>query len=204
MMIDDRHERDIALLTKAIAFASDRHAAGRRKDAARSPYIVHPVAVMWELSQAGHRDAELLAAAVLHDVVEETGATVDELKREFGPHVAGLVGEVTDDKSLPWAERKRRQTDRAWMLSSDAKRIRIADKFCNVRDVLEHPPTSWSTERRAAYVEWAIGVAAHCDPGAEEPIIKRFVEWLESAPVVEARRLGRAEMSASSLGQDRP
>ena len=91
-------------LQDAIRFALDKHAHQFRKGTDR-PYILHPLEVMLLLS-AMNADTDLLMAGVLHDTVEDTDATLPELEARFGPGVAGLVGAHTDDKSLPWQERK--------------------------------------------------------------------------------------------------
>jgi guanosine-3',5'-bis(diphosphate) 3'-pyrophosphohydrolase len=105
---------------------------------------------------AGVQDLEVLAAAVLHDVVEDTEMTVGELKEQFGERVAGLVAECTDDKTLPKEERKRLQVEHAAYLSKEARLIKLADKTSNVGDVVE---TDWEAERITAYLDWAEAVA---------------------------------------------
>lgn len=103
---------------------------------------------------AGITDPELLSAALLHDVAEDTPTSLTELETRFGRTVRDLVAEVTDDESIPWAEQKRLQVVHAPGLSHGAKLIRIADKLCNVRDIALNPPPSWSLDRRRAYFEW--------------------------------------------------
>lgn len=107
-------------------------------------------------------DDQVLAAAVLHDTVEDTETTPEELERHFGPAVRALVGEVTDDKKLPKAERKRLQVEHASSASHGAKLVKLADKICNVRDVTDDPPADWPVERRLEYVAWAEAVVAGC------------------------------------------
>ena len=101
-------------LLKAIAFAADKHRKQRRKDAEASPYINHPIAVATVLAaEGGVSDEATLMAAALHDTVEDTQTTFAELEEHFGPEVTGLVRELTDDKSLEKAERKRLQIEHA-------------------------------------------------------------------------------------------
>ena len=150
---------DIARLIKAADFAAFKHRGQRRKDAEASPYINHPLALARVLKlEAGVDDVDVLVAAILHDTVEDTETTVEELARVFGPAVAGIVAEVTDDKSLPKPERKRLQVERAPGSSRPAKLVKLADKICNLRDVTDAPPAHWPLERRQAYFEWAQAV----------------------------------------------
>lgn len=143
-------------MISAAAFSAERHRTQRRKDAEGSPYINHPIALAHVLAnEGGIEDVEILAAALLHDTVEDTATTMDELRNVFGAAVAEFVGEVTDDKSLPKAERKRLQIEHSSGLSTGAKLIKLADKICNLRDVRRTPPPDWSLERRREYFDWA-------------------------------------------------
>ena len=153
---------DLPLLFRALRFAADHHRDDRRKGAGASPYINHPIAVASELVDAGVVDPEVLAAALLHDTVEDTWATPDDIEAEFGPRVRTLVDAVTDDKSLRSRERKRLQVVHAPDLDPDAKLIKIADKTANVHDVGHDPPASWSVERRQEYLDWTERVVAGC------------------------------------------
>ena len=150
---------DVAKLIKAADFAALKHRRQRRKDAEASPYINHPLALARVLKlEAGVSDVEVLVAAILHDTVEDTETTTEELAREFGPKVAAIVAEVTDDKSLPKPDRKRLQVERAPHSSPQAKLVKLADKICNLRDVSAAPPAHWPLERRRGYFEWAKAV----------------------------------------------
>src|SRR5579863_6095940 len=98
----------VAIVLAASAFAAHKHRDQRRKGAEASPYINHPIAVANVLANEAHIiEPVVLAAALLHDTIEDTDTTVDELVAEFGSEIAGIVLEVTDDKSLPKQERKR-------------------------------------------------------------------------------------------------
>lgn len=153
----------ISNIIRALDFAARKHRDQRRKDADSSPYINHIVAVASVLAvEAGITDEETLVAAVLHDTVEDTETTFDELERGFGAAVASLVGELTDDKSLPRKDRKRMQIDHSPGASPRAKCLKIADKVCNIRDVAAAPPVSWSLERRREYLTWAEEVVDGC------------------------------------------
>lgn len=146
-------------LIKAIGFAADKHRNQRRKDAEASPYINHPIALANVLAnEGGIEDERTLIAAVLHDTIEDTETTAKDLERLFGKDVADIVLEVTDDKTLPKAERKRLQVEHAPHISRRAKLVKLADKICNIRDVADCPPAGWPLERRQQYFEWAKAV----------------------------------------------
>ena len=142
-------------LLEATDFAARKHRDQRRKGA-EIDYVNHPLSVARTLVEVGGiDDATVLAAAMLHDTLEDTATTRDELEREFGAAVAGIVAEVTDDKRLPKDERKRRQIEHAPDLSPEAKLVKLADKICNLRDVLDAPPAGWPIERKRGYFDWA-------------------------------------------------
>ena len=146
----------LPLLLRALAFAAHKHRDQRRKDAEASPYINHPIALAEVLAEEGAiADIEVLAAALLHDTIEDTATTAEELRATFGARIAGLVEEVSDDQSLEKADRKRLQIEHAAGLSAGAKLVKLADKICNLRDVAERPPAKWDLERRRDYFDWA-------------------------------------------------
>lgn len=146
---------------KAVAFASEKHRNQRRKDADASPYINHPIALANVLAnEGGVVDASILCAAILHDTIEDTKTTADELRQLFGEKVASIVLEVTDDKSLAKEVRKEEQVRHAPHISTEAKLVKLADKICNLRDILASPPADWSAERKQAYFDWAARVVA--------------------------------------------
>lgn len=177
---------DALLILRAADFAARKHRQQRRKDEASSPYINHPLAVATLLAEVGGvTDAEVLAAAILHDTLEDTKTTPDELEAAFGPRVRALVEAVTDDKKLRKAERKQIQIDHANGLSCDAVLIKLGDKIANVADVTHSPPTMWDVARRKEYLDWAAAVVANC-PKANAALEARFAEVLEEG----RRKLG--------------
>jgi len=107
------------------------------------------------VNEGGVSDVEVLCAALLHDTVEDTATTPEELVDAFGSRVARIVAEVTDDKALSKADRKRLQVENAARLSPEAKLVKLADKICNLRDVAERPPEGWDLARRREYFDWA-------------------------------------------------
>jgi guanosine-3',5'-bis(diphosphate) 3'-pyrophosphohydrolase len=147
---------DLALFIRTATFAAEKHRNQRRKDAEASPYINHPIALANVLAiEAGIDDPIVLAAALLHDTIEDTATTARELEAAFGAEIARVVVEVTDDKSLPKWERKRAQIEHATALSRQAKLVKLADKICNLRDMSDAPPASWPLERRRDYFDWS-------------------------------------------------
>jgi guanosine-3',5'-bis(diphosphate) 3'-pyrophosphohydrolase len=154
---------NIARFLKALEFAAAKHRRQRGKDAENSPYINHPIAVATVLAvEGGVTDEATLIAAILHDTVEDTQTTYSELEQKFGAEVTGLVRELTDDKSLEKAERKRLQIEHAPHASPRAKEIKIADKICNVRNLVDSPPADWTLQRRRESVAWSEQVVAGC------------------------------------------
>lgn len=152
---------EILLLTRAFAFAAEKHAHQRRKGENAEPYVNHLAEVAHLLAVAVHgRDANLVAAGLLHDTLEDTETTWDELATTFNEDVAALVSEVTDDKSLPKQERKRLQVKHAPTKTARAKMLKLADKTSNLRGIVASPPAGWSIERRLEYVRWGRDVVA--------------------------------------------
>lgn len=154
-------DRAIVLILKALDFAAEKHRNQRRKDVEAAPYINHPIEVARLIADVGGvTDTATVLAALLHDTVEDTTTTEVELREVFGEEVAALVMEVTDDKSLPKAERKERQVAHAPSLSHGARLVKIADKISNIRAVRDNPPEGWSAQRRRDYVAWGRRVVA--------------------------------------------
>lgn len=143
-------------ILRAAHFAAVHHAAQRRKGANAEPYVNHVLEVASLVAGAlDEPDENVVIAALLHDTVEDTAVTREMLVQEFDEDVASLVMELTDDKSLPKAERKRLQIEHAPHRTRRAQMIKIADKISNLRSILVSPPPDWSYERRREYFEWA-------------------------------------------------
>ncbi len=172
-----------SLLLKALKFAAQKHQHQHRKGGLAIPYINHLIDVTDILLHIGHvEDADTLAAGTLHDTLEDTKTTPEELEEAFGHRILGLVEEVTDDKRLPKEERKRLQIERAPRASFEAKQIKLADKISNVRDMIVAPPEGWSLQRRKEYVAWAEKVIAGIR-GTNEPMERYFDEICEQVKV---------------------
>ncbi|MCB1023532.1 MAG: bifunctional (p)ppGpp synthetase/guanosine-3',5'-bis(diphosphate) 3'-pyrophosphohydrolase [Acidobacteria bacterium] len=146
---------DLLKVTKAAVFAAKKHKRQTRKGANAEPYIIHPLEVANMLIEIGGvTDTDIIAAAIMHDTIEDTETTSEELTSLFGKNVCEYVLEVTDDKSLPKDERKLKQIEHAPHLSPGAKQIKLADKISNIRDVSDNPPENWAIDRRIEYIEW--------------------------------------------------
>jgi guanosine-3',5'-bis(diphosphate) 3'-pyrophosphohydrolase len=150
---------DLGLVLRATRFAAQKHRDQRRKDSRGTPYINHPIALAEVLhSDGGVRDSVTIAAALLHDTIEDTRTTYEELRGEFGANVADVVVELTDVKFLGKKSRKRLQVARAGRASERARLVKLADKIANLRDLLASPPGDWSLARRQQYFDWALEV----------------------------------------------
>ncbi|XP_052902984.1 guanosine-3',5'-bis(diphosphate) 3'-pyrophosphohydrolase MESH1 [Anopheles moucheti] len=148
-------QNTLKVYTKCVNFAAVKHRNQRRLDADETPYINHPIGVAYILTEAGISDPEVLQAAILHDTVEDTDATFEEIESMFGHNVCSIVREVTDDKSLPKQERKRLQVERAAGKSHQAKLVKLADKIYNLRDLQRCKPKNWTDDRCREYFCWA-------------------------------------------------
>ena len=154
---------NLVLLARAADYAARQHSAQRRKGETAEPYINHLTEVAALLAEAtGGDDVVLLMGGLLHDTLEDTDTTYEDLAERFGPDVASLVAEVTDDKSLPKEERKRLQIEKTPGKSRRAKLLKLADKTSNLRSLVYSPPKGWTAERLRDYVRWAAAVVRSC------------------------------------------
>lgn len=162
-------------LLAILKYASEKHMLQRRKGNDSMPYINHTINVAYILQSIGkENEINLLSAAILHDVLEDTDATETELTSLFGEEVTNLVKEVTDDMTLTYDDRKRSQIKKAPALSSGAKKIKIADKISNINDILTTPLT-WSNRRKRMYIAWSEKVVEGCR-GVNANLDKAFDE----------------------------
>jgi guanosine-3',5'-bis(diphosphate) 3'-pyrophosphohydrolase len=168
---------DLQRIFQAIDFAAQQHIFQHRKGSLNIPYINHPIRVCNLLIRCGETDTDLLIAALLHDVVEDTPATSDEIAQKFGEKVASIVDEVTDNMELSKKDRKRLQIEKAPFLSREAKLIKIADKACNMEDLLQYP-IWWTKSRKIAYFRWAYDVFVHCK-GINQTLDNYFLDVFE-------------------------
>jgi len=172
---------DTAKLIHAASFAAKKHSYQKRKGNDAAPYINHPLEVANLLANVGKvADYDILIAAILHDTIEDTETTNEEIIELFGKAVCEYVLEVTDDKSLPKAERKQLQIEHAPHLSHGAKLIKLGDKISNITDVMNNPPAGWSAERQREYINWGEKVINGLR-GANENLEKHFDQLIEKA-----------------------
>jgi guanosine-3',5'-bis(diphosphate) 3'-pyrophosphohydrolase len=174
-------DNDLKLLIKALAFAADKHRNQRRKNVEASPYINHPISLADILcSEANVTDVNVICGALLHDTVEDTETTKEELVREFGQQISNIVMDVTDDKTIKGKQRcKQLQIEHAAHISDSAKLVKLADKISNLRDVANDPPDGWDLERRCEYFDWAnevIGKLRGVHPGLEHLFDQAYSE----------------------------
>lgn len=156
-------DNDVVKLSQAADYAARQHIAQRRKGERAEPYINHLTEVATLLAEATEgRDAVLVMGGLLHDTLEDTDATYDNLVERFGAEVAALVREVTDDKSLPKDVRKRLQVETTASKSTRARLLKIADKTSNLRGLVLSPPAGWTEQRLRDYVVWAGQVVQSC------------------------------------------
>ena len=171
--------------TKCINFAAIKHRDQRRLDDVKTPYINHPIGVANILVEAGETDLHLLMAAILHDCVEDTDTTIEEIEDNFGKEVREIVEQVTDDKSLQKLERKRLQIEHASACSPKAKLLKLADKLYNLRDLLKCTPEGWTQERSHEYFIWAKKVVDNLR-GSNKKIEDSLDELFRSQGLIES------------------
>ena len=182
-------ETDLVAVARAMDFAARKHAGQRRKGKAAEPYVNHLAEVARLVAEAtGGSDPVVILGALLHDTIEDTGTSREELEREFGAEVAALVSEVTDDRQLPKAERKRQQVEKAPHKSARAKMIKLADKTSNLRSIAASPPEDWDWERQRDYFEWAGRVADGC-----RGVNAQLERWFDEARANGIAALGRRQ-----------
>ncbi len=149
----------MSTVLRAAAFAADKHRTQKRKGKMERPYVGHCIEVARIIAEIGEvDDADILAAALLHDTIEDQEIKPEEIRKEFGSVTEEMVLEVTDDKSLDRQERRRLQVVNAPHKSPGAKLIKLADKISNVREIGVDPPTHWDRERRLEYYAWGTEV----------------------------------------------
>ncbi len=192
---------------RAADFAARLHAGQRRKGEAQEPYLNHLIEVAEAVGEAtaseatASEDPALIVAALLHDIVEDTLASLDDVAEAFGQDVADLVAELTDDKSVEKAVRKRRQVENAHAKSERAKILKVADVTSNLRALVESPPANWDIARRTAYFHWAAAVVDGCR-GASASLEQAFDEAYSRGMAALEREAAAAERCVGRSGGD--
>ena len=177
------------LVVRAQAFAMDAHAGQTRKGAAREPYAVH-LAEVASLTRAFGGGDTAVAAAWLHDCIEDCAVVDTDIRAAFGGGVADLVGELTDPPRTPRAQRRRLQIEKAAGKSAQARLIKVADKTSNLRSVAMSPPSEWDAARKLGYVRWGVAVVAAL-PALPDAALATFLDVVETA-----RRISAADADA--------
>ena len=149
---------DVVRIAQAFDFACRKHATQRRKGESEEPYVNHLAEVAKLVAEStGGEDVNLVIAALLHDTIEDQDVKREKIAALFGDDVASLVVEVTDNKQIDKADRKRLQVEHAAHISKRAQILKIADKTSNLRSIqFSSPP--WSVERKHRYFAWAKAV----------------------------------------------
>ena len=164
-------------LNRAIEYATEKHGDQKRKNSRGDPYITPPIEVMNFLLSNGIEDDVVLAAAVLHDVIEDTDARYEDVLVHFGTDVANIVREVSDDKTLPKMVRKKKQGDEMQKKSFGARVIKIGDKWSNTRELLSDPPKGWTTLQVNGYITWSELVCRNAMIPGDVPIrLKKAIQ----------------------------
>ena len=171
---------NVSKILEAARFAARKHHGQLRKGEDPEPYIVHPMEVAQLLSEVGGvTDRDILIAALLHDTIEDTDATEEEISELFGPRVASIVVELTDDMTLPKEKRKMLQQEHAPSMSPEAKQVKMCDKMSNIADLVSNPP-DWPFEQMIEYVEWGERVFEGLR-GVNPSLERQFDELVERA-----------------------
>src|SRR5262249_40981790 len=151
--------QEIEQICAGLEFAAEKHRLQTRKNPEKTPYISHPIGVTNHLMIIGEvRDSSIILGSLLHDTVEESQTTFEELESKFGKQVADYVRELTDDQSLAKEARNRTQVIQAAHKSSGAAQIKLADNLFNLSDLFNNPPKDWTEARIDRYYEWAQSV----------------------------------------------
>lgn len=163
-------DSDVERILDAVSYAAECHQFQTRKNAKKTPYIAHPIVVAETIVTVGKvYDADIIIAALLHDTIEDTQATFQDIRSRFGDKVEGYVREVTDDKSLSAAKRKKLQIIHAPDKSKGAAIIKMSDKLYNLNNLLHDAPIEWTRERIDQYFQWAQSVVDNL-PEANKPL----------------------------------
>ena len=182
-MIHSFSQKQLVDIFRALEFASFKHSHQKRKGSAGIPYINHPIQVTHLLIKClQNPSTEIIIAALLHDTLEDTNTSPEELNGQFGDKVLRLVEEVTDNMELSSPKRKELQITHAHTLSAEAGYIKIADKTCNIRDMLT-TRIHWTHKRKIAYIEWAEKVINRINDKHNE-LIKEFQNAVAEAETI--------------------
>lgn len=152
-------EADVSKILQAVSFAAEKHQSQFRKNSKKTPYVIHPIGVADNIVSVGKvYEADVIIAALLHDVMDGTNATYEEISAYFGDKVAEYVQEVTGDLTLSDKEQKIQQIIDAPNQSAGATAIRLSDKLHNLSTLMKDPSEGWTQDRLDGYFQWVLAV----------------------------------------------
>jgi guanosine-3',5'-bis(diphosphate) 3'-pyrophosphohydrolase len=173
---------------EALEFAAYKHRRQKRKGAIGIPYINHPIEVAGMLVRSMNEPSkELIIAALLHDTMEDTDVSNEEIEEKFGKQISDIVSEVTDNMSLPSEKRRKIQIEKAHSLSYEARCIKITDKTCNIHDML-YTKVMWSRKRKINYIIWAKNIVEQIQ-GTHNDLESAFNNMLKESETLLKTRL---------------
>ena len=153
-------QSEMAKIVRAAYFAGEKHKDQRRSDKEETPYINHPLELASILVDEGRVDeVDVICAALLHDTIEDTNTTFEELESLFGSVVTNIVREVSNDMTLSSVDRRKKEAESIPFLSRKAKLVKLADKIANIRDISTMPPVGWNLEKKEAYFDFSLSIA---------------------------------------------
>src|SRR5215510_6061591 len=189
---------DVRQLTKALLFAAEAHRNHRRKGASQEPYINHLIEVLDLVASVDGGDMDVLVAALLHDVLEDTLTGNEELVGMFGEGVARIVQENSDDMTLPKPERRRARLASRSKKSREARLVKFADIISSLRAISVSPPAGWSNDHRLGYLQSCRNLA-DAGRGSNSEIEKVFDDTAKAVEqTIKAEGLGGIDGSASA------
>jgi len=168
------------LYDKALTFA-EKHHSGQMRDDGATPYIEHPKKVAKILREvAGVTDESILSAGLLHDMIEDSEVSYDDLEKAFGVRIAGLVAELTNDKRLPKQLSREDLIRRLPGMSQEAALIKLADIYSNAQDM---GSADWTEERKAKYLVYLrriVETISKSKPTLSPKLEKSISEYLQT------------------------
>ena len=183
---------------QALIFAADKHKNQRRKDLENTPYINHPIEVANFLIKHGITDSNIIICALLHDTIEDTNTSFEEIKELFGEEIALTVRDCTDNKKLDKITRKKEQIEHAKYIRNNAKLVKLADKYSNISMLAINPPSKWSPEEIIGYTHWGYAVCKNLF-GINEKIDKTVSDMFKSYNISENNLLDEVNKYYSLL-----
>ena len=153
------NEKNVDQILDASLFAAEKHQNQTKNNEKKTPYIIHPIEVADIVMRVGHvYKQDVLVAALLHDVIEDTGASFEDIAKRYGIVASSYVKEMTEKKELSLKERKKAQIIGAFHQTPDVAVIKFSDKLSNLNTLLKNPPSTWSRDKVDQYFLWAQSV----------------------------------------------